>query len=65
MTIRSMTAKKEPRQWQVRDRLNRAWRWPLYSRARAIGTLAAALAVVVIWPQVTGSSRGSGRSGTD
>ena len=55
MTIRSTTAKKEPRQWQVRDRLNRAWRWPLYSRARAIGTLAAALAVVVIWPQVTDS----------
>jgi len=56
MTTRSTTAKKEPRQWHVRDRLNRAWRWPLYSRARAIGTLAAALAVVLIWPQVTGSS---------
>jgi hypothetical protein len=56
MTTRSTTAKKEPRQWQVRDRLNRAWRWPLYSRVRAIGTLAAALALVVIWPQVTGSS---------
>jgi hypothetical protein len=62
MTIRSMTAKKEPRQWQVRDRLNRAWRWPLYSRVRAIGTLAAALAVVVIWPQVTGSSRDTSAS---
>jgi len=57
MTARSMTARQQPRQWQVRDRLNRAWRWPLYSRSRAIGTLAAALAVVVIWPQVTGSSR--------
>jgi hypothetical protein len=52
-----MTARQQPRQWKVRDRLNRAWRWPLYSRARAISTLAAALAVVVIWPQVTGSSR--------
>ena len=62
MTTRSMTARQQPRQWQVRDRLNRAWRWPLYSRARAIGTLAAALAVVVIWPQVTGSSRDTSAS---
>ena len=45
MTTRSTTAKKEPRQWQVRDQLNRAWRWPLYSRVRAIGTLAAAQAI--------------------
>ena len=62
MTARSMTARQQPRQWQVRDRLNRAWRWPLYSRVRAIGTLAAALAVVVIWPQVTGSSRDTSAS---
>ena len=62
MTTRSTSAKKEPRQWHVRDRLNRAWRWPLYSRVRAIGTLAAALAVVVIWPQVTGSSRDTSAS---
>jgi hypothetical protein len=55
MTVRSVTARQQPRQWQVRDRLNRAWRWPLYSRVRAVGTLAAALAVVVIWPQVTDS----------
>jgi len=63
MTTRSTTA-KEPRQWHVRDRLSRAWRWPLYSRARAIGTLAAALAVVVIWPQVTGTSRDTSASTT-
>jgi len=62
MTIRSMTARQQPRQWQIRGRLNRAWRWPLYSRARAIGTLAAALAVVLIWPQVTGSSRDTSAS---
>ena len=62
MTTRSMTARQQPRQRQVRDRLNRAWRWPLYSRARAIGTLAAALAVVVIWPQVTGTSRDTAAS---
>jgi hypothetical protein len=60
----STTAKKEPRQWHVRDRLNRAWRWPLYSRARAIGTLAAALAVVVIWPQVTDSRDTSASTST-
>jgi hypothetical protein len=62
MTTTSTTAKKEPRQWQVRDRLNRAWRWPLYSRVRAIGTLVAALAVVVIWPQVTGTGRDTSAS---
>jgi hypothetical protein len=54
---RNSTARKQPRQWQVRDRLNRAWRWPLYSRARAVAALAAALTVVVIWPQITGGSR--------
>ena len=64
MTTRSMTARQQPRPWQVRDRLNRAWRWPLYSRVRAIGTLAAALAVVVIWPQVTGDSRDTSASTT-
>jgi hypothetical protein len=43
--------------WRLRDRLDRAWRWPLYSRGRAIGTLAAAVLVVVIWPQGAGSEQ--------
>jgi hypothetical protein len=37
--------------WRLRDRLDKAWRWPLHSRGRAIGTLAAAVLVVIIWPQ--------------
>ena len=43
--------------WRLRDRLDKAWRWPLYSRGRAIGTLAAAVLVVVVWPQGTGSQQ--------
>ena len=43
--------------WRLRDRLDKAWRWPLYSRGRAIGTLAAAVLVVVIWPQGAGSEQ--------
>ena len=43
--------------WRLRDRLDKAWRWPLYSRGRAIGTLAAAILVVVIWPQGAGSEQ--------
>ena len=43
--------------WRLRDRLDKAWRWPLYSRGRAIGTLTAAVLVVVIWPQGTGSEQ--------
>ena len=43
--------------WRLRDRLDKAWRWPLYSRGRAIGTLTAAILVVVIWPQGAGSEQ--------
>jgi hypothetical protein len=43
--------------WRLRDRLDKAWRWPLYSRGRAIGTLAAAVLVVVIWPRGAGSEQ--------
>jgi hypothetical protein len=43
--------------WRLRDRFDKAWRWPLYSRGRAIGTLAAAVLVVVIWPQEAGSEQ--------
>jgi hypothetical protein len=43
--------------WRLRDRFDKAWRWPLYSRGRAIGTLVAAVLVVVIWPQGAGSEQ--------
>jgi hypothetical protein len=43
--------------WRLRDRFDKAWRWPLYSRGRASGTLAAAVLVVVIWPQGAGSGQ--------
>ena len=43
--------------WRLHDRLDKTWRWPLYSRGRAIGTLAAAVLVVVIWPQGAGSEQ--------
>ena len=46
-----------PSGWRLRDRLDKTWRWPLYSRGRAIGTLAAAILVVVIWPQGAGSEQ--------
>ena len=46
-----------PSGWRLRDRLDKTWRWPLYSRGRAIGTLTAAILVVVIWPQGTGSEQ--------
>ena len=46
-----------PSGWRLHDRLDKAWRWPLYSRGRAIGTLAAAVLVVVIWPQGAGSEQ--------
>jgi len=46
-----------PSGWRLRDRLDKTWRWPLYSRGRAIGTLAAAFLVVVIWPQAAGSEQ--------
>ncbi len=46
-----------PSGWRLRDRLDKAWRWPLYSRGRAISTLAAAVLVVAIWPQAAGSEQ--------
>jgi len=61
MTTGNTTAPKAPR-WQLRDRLNRGWRWPLYSRARAVGTLAAVVLLVLIWPQVTGGNRSTAAS---
>ena len=62
MTTRSMTARKQPRQWQVRDQAEQSVALAAVSRVRAIGTLAAALAVVVIWPQATGSGRDTSAS---
>ena len=46
-----------PSGWRLRDRFDNAWRWPLYSRGRAIGTLAAAFLVVVVWPQGAASKQ--------
>lgn len=46
-----------PSGWRLRDRLDKVWRWPLYSRGRAIGTLAAAFLVVVVWPQGAASEQ--------
>lgn len=36
-----------------RERLSRMWRWPLYSRARALCTAAAILTTAVIWSNLT------------
>lgn len=49
--------------WRLRDRFDKAWRWPLYSRGRAVGTLAAAVLVVVIWPQA-GSEQATAAAAT-
>jgi hypothetical protein len=50
--------------WRLHDRFDKTWRWPLYSRGRAIGTLTAAVLVVVIWPQGTGSEQATAAAAT-
>ncbi len=52
------------RNWQIRDRLSRAWRWPLHSRMRAITTLIVIVVLAITWPKITGDGT-STTSSTD
>lgn len=48
----------------LRDRMGKAWRWPLYSRARAVTTVAVLTLLVLLWPRLTGGS-GTSASAAD